>query len=193
LDNDDDKDRDDETISKTETYDKDEIETDAFTMTYNYCEDIFISITAACGFKSLNSEDKKKAKSLSNDESNPDEDEDEFSMVDSFVGYATDAMFPQHKNAFSDVENAKALTDLAINAAKIKHTLQNLKYDEMHDLKLQHDIKVIKTSIGLPIGRKFALLFKFLFFIADNISDRSLILCSCVCGNRCLLLGSENL
>lgn len=60
--NDDDKDRDDETISKTETYDKDEIETDAFTMTYNYCEDIFISITAACGFKSLKTEEKEESK-----------------------------------------------------------------------------------------------------------------------------------
>jgi hypothetical protein len=193
LDNDDDEGIDDETISKSGTYDEDEIEADAFTMTYNLCEDIFTSITSACGFKPLDTEEKKKAKSLSNEESNPDEYEDELSMVDSFVSYATDAMFPQQKNAFSDAENAKALTDLAINAAKIKHTLQNLEYDEMNDLKLQHDINVIKTSIGLPIGRKCASPFIFLFFIADNISDLSLSLCSCVCGNKYLLLGSKNL
>jgi len=191
LDNDDDEDRDDETISKTDTYDEDEIEADAFTMTYNYCEDILTSLTEACGFKSLKTEEKKKAKSSSSEETNPDEDE--FSMVDSFVDYATDAMFPPSKNAFSGEENAKALTDLAINAAKIKHTLQDVKYDELHDLKLQDDVKVIKSSIALPIGRKFALLFIFMFFIDDNIADRSLSLCSCFCGNRCLLLGAKNL
>lgn len=49
-----------------------------------------------------------------NGETNPDNDEDECSTVDNFVGYASIAMFPQHKNAFSDEWNTKALTDLAI-------------------------------------------------------------------------------
>jgi len=47
--------------------------------------------------------------------------------------------------------------NLAINAAKIKHTLQNVKYDEMHDMQMEKEIKVVRMTVGLPIGSKYTL------------------------------------
>ena len=44
--------------------------------------------------------------------------------------------------------------ELSISAAKTIHQFQNVKYDECHDLKLNHDIKIVKMSVGLPIGSK---------------------------------------
>ena len=148
---------DDDTISKTdtrslETYD--EIEADAFTMTYNYCDNMIQNIASTCGFTST-TDKKSTVENGKEDASALASNADDFSMVESFVDYATDAMFSHQKNAFSDEENTKALTDLAVNAARITHLLKHIKYDEMHDLNLETEIKLIKTSIGLPIGRKF--------------------------------------
>ena len=51
-------------------------------------------------------------------------------------------------------EKREALLQLAINAARIKHLLQKSEYDEMHNLDVGKDIKIVFTSIGLPIGSK---------------------------------------
>eukprot|EP00557_Chaetoceros_sp_GSL56_P004484 CAMPEP_0176499662 /NCGR_PEP_ID=MMETSP0200_2-20121128/13059_1 /TAXON_ID=947934 /ORGANISM="Chaetoceros sp., Strain GSL56" /LENGTH=927 /DNA_ID=CAMNT_0017898121 /DNA_START=89 /DNA_END=2872 /DNA_ORIENTATION=- len=152
---------DDESISKTDTKSGGtfyEMENDPFTITYNYCEDLVKAIASACG---LSSKDEHNASTETNDCDTVEKQEkhsvsDETSIVDSFVDYATNAMFPHHKTAFSKEENKKALTELAINAAITKHTIQNVKYDEMHDLCLNREIKIVKTVIGLPIGIIFS-------------------------------------
>lgn len=41
---------------------------------------------------------------------------------------------------------------LSVSAAKTIHRLQNLKYDECHDLKLNQEIKIVKMTVGLPVG-----------------------------------------
>lgn len=131
----------------------DEIGNDPFTITYNYCEDLVKSLASACGLSSKD-EHTDSAKSKDSEIKGTPHVSDETSIVDSFVDYATNAMFPHHKTAFSKEENKKALTELAINAAITKHNIQNVKYDEMHDLCLNREVKIVKTIIGLPIGSK---------------------------------------
>jgi hypothetical protein len=147
---------DDDTLSRTDTKSAgtyDEIGNDPFTITYNYCEDLVKSIASACGLSSKD-EENDNTRSNGNESIENSNVPDETSIVDSFVDYATNAMFPHHKTAFSKEENKKALTELAIHAAITKHNIQNVKYDEMHDLCLNREVKIVKTVIGLPIGSK---------------------------------------
>ncbi len=92
-------------------------------------------------------------------------------MNETFLYFSIECQQPHHKNLFSplsqddkedearNLENREALLQLAINAAKVKHSLEKVEYDEMHDLNVQNDIKFLFLSIGLPVGSKYYYLF----------------------------------
>ena len=80
----------------------DEVEIDAFAMTYNYCDDLIHTITAACGLAPAKSAggDKKHA----TERGNVDVDED-MSIVDSIVDYATSSLFTSEPVSLTSFQN----------------------------------------------------------------------------------------
>jgi len=154
VDDDDEGSRMDSTVSRG-TYEEEE-EVDPFAVTYNYCEDLIFSLGKACGLTTPKSaaEGNKKDSSIESIKM-----DNELSAFESWEQYVTDLIFRvdgKGEEEGGNEEKREALLQLAINAARIKHLLQKSEYDEMHNLDVGKDIKIVFTSIGLPIGIVFS-------------------------------------
>jgi hypothetical protein len=62
---------------------------------------------------------------------------------------------PTDKLAGMDSSTKQALMTLSVNAARIKHQLNNCTYYNANSLDLNKDIKIITIKVGLPIGVVF--------------------------------------
>ena len=91
--------RDKKKKSKTDDDDGDskiEADQDPFAMTYNYCEDLIHQITVACGLATpKKAKGKSSEKGEKDDDTNvePDNGDEDMSIVDSIVDYATSSLF----------------------------------------------------------------------------------------------------
>ena len=121
-------------------------------MFYSLCEDGISAIGDVCGlFSSVdeNVNEKKQADEVTSDEW--------LQTTSKAVFYADHDVKPDNLCGSSDpslsADNGKdALLKMALNAARLKHSLRNLKYDETQSMNVKKDVKVVELRVGIPIG-----------------------------------------
>ncbi len=131
---------------------------DSLGIFYNLCEDGFQAISDVCGFSNSANAQVDGGSTIENQINFTSADEwyrnasriafyaDEIEVKQNCLCGSTSAGEDEHK------ENAKALLNMSLNAARIKHSYKNLKYDETQSINVITDIKIIRLIVGIPIG-----------------------------------------
>ena len=134
----------------------------SFGLLSNLCEDTFQAISDVLGFsrKDVNDNDDSTVGS----QMTATTANEWFKNVSRVAFYADEVVDNQNglcgpisakkKNDHSS-NNSEALMQMSLNAARFKHSSRKFKYDETQSINVLTDIKVVKLSVGIPIGSKY--------------------------------------
>jgi hypothetical protein len=71
------------------------------------------------------------------------------------ISAQTNGLCTSSSSSSATVEGGKdAVMNMSLNAARMKHTLRNLKYDDTQSMNVIHDIDLVTVSVGIPLGSK---------------------------------------
>mmetsp|Transcript_19760 Transcript_19760/g.22886 ORF Transcript_19760/g.22886 Transcript_19760/m.22886 type:complete len:1013 (-) Transcript_19760:118-3156(-) len=129
---------------------------DTVTFVYNFCEAGIKSLGRACGLlgPDESSRNPQKYENTSNTTVTIEDDNDtrQSQNIDEWYENASNVLF--HTDRSAD-DSMTSLPQLALHAAKVRHGLRNIKYDETHSMNVMSEIEYVVLSVGIPVGIVF--------------------------------------
>ena len=134
---------------------------------YNLCEDGLRAFAEACGLFSIPAADFS--------EDNQDLSISQNITADEWFENVSKIMFQSDLNVNPSLgcttspmvyqeQQKEAIQKMALSAARIKHRLRQLQYDETQSMNWINDVKLVVVKVGIPIGGKIVWVLLTLFF-----------------------------